>query len=115
MDSIELARQIVDTIVNLKGEDILLLDFREVSILTDYFIIASSLSERQARAIVGAIKQFTKKSHKLTPFCVDGDAASQWIVLDYGGVIVHILTPQMRDYYDLEGLWQEAAVVLHML
>jgi ribosome-associated protein len=115
LDSLKLARQIVDAIADNKGEDILLLDIREISILTDYFVIASTTSERQAAAIIDEIKKRAKKSLRATPLNVDGDTASQWVVLDYGGVVVHLLTQEMRDYYDLEGLWEDAAVVLRML
>jgi ribosome-associated protein len=115
LDSLKLARQIVDAIAENKGEDVLLLDIREISILTDYFVIASTTSERQAAAIIDEIKKRAKKSLRATPLNVDGDTASQWVVLDYGGVVVHLLTQEMRDYYDLEGLWEDAAVVLRML
>jgi ribosome-associated protein len=115
LDSLKLARQIVDTIAENKGEDVLLLDISAISILSDYFVIASTTSERQARAVVDEIKQRARKAHRVTPLNVDGDAGSQWVALDYGGVVVHLLTPEMRDYYDLEGLWEDAAVVLHLL
>ena len=115
LDSLKLARQIVDTIAENKGEDVLLLDIRELSILTDYFVIASTTSKRQAQAILGEIKQRAKRSLHVLPRTVDGDTASQWIALDYGGVVVHLFTPEMREYYDLEGLWRDAAIVVRML
>jgi len=115
LDPLELARQIVDTIAENKGEDVLLLDISELSILTDYFVIATTTSERQAQAILDEIKKRAKKGLRQIPRTVDGDTASQWVVLDYGGVVVHLLTPEMRAYYDLEGLWHDASVVVRML
>lgn len=111
----ELARHIVEAIADKKGEDVLLLDIQDVSILADYFIIGSTASERQAKAVVESIKQETKQTFDVRPLRVEGEPASGWILMDYGGVVVHLFTPEVRAYYDLEGLWREGRVIVRML
>nr|HID14570.1 ribosome silencing factor [Anaerolineae bacterium] len=115
LDPLELARRIVEMIADKKGEDVLLLDIRDISILADYFIIGSSTSERQAKAIVEGIKQETKRTFDVRPLHVEGEPASGWILMDYGSVIVHLFAPEVRAYYDLEGLWREGRTVVRML
>lgn len=111
----ELARRIVEMIADKKGEDVLLLDIRDISILADCFVIGSTTSERQAEAIVEGIREETKQAFGVRPLHIEGEASSGWILMDYGSVVVHLLTPQMRAYYDLEGLWQDGKIVVRML
>jgi ribosome-associated protein len=105
----------VDVIADQLGEDILLLDIQEVSIITDYFVIASAASQRQAKAIVEKVQEDVKGEFDLKPMGVDGEADSGWVLLDYNHIIVHIFTPEVRAYYDLEGLWKDARIVVRML
>ena len=102
-------------IVDKKGEDVLLLDIQEVSILADYFVIATTTSDRQADAIVDSIRQELKQAFDVRPLHVEGEAADGWVLMDYSGVIVHLFAPEMRTYYDLEGLWQAARTVVRIL
>ena len=115
LDALELARHIVDAIADKKGEDVLLLDIQDISILADYFVIGSAASERQARAIIEGVKQEVRQAFDRTPLHVEGGAATGWVLMDYGGVVVHLFSPEMRAYYDLEGLWRDARVVVRML
>lgn len=115
LEELELARRIVEVIADKMGEDVLLLDIREISILADYFVIGSATSERQAKAIVDGIKQEAKEAFDVRPLHVDGEAATGWILMDYGGVVVHLFTPEVRSYYDLEGLWRDGRVVVRMM
>lgn len=115
LDSLELARRIVETIADKKGEDVLLLDIRHISILADYFVIGSTTSRRQAKAIIEGIKQETKEAFDVRPLRVEGESASGWVLMDYGDVVVHLFTPEMRAYYDLEELWQDGRTVVRML
>lgn len=105
----------MEVIADKKGEDLLLLDIRDISILADYFVIGSTTSERQARAIIEDIKQETKQAFDVRPLNIEGEAATGWVLMDYGGVVVHLFTPEMRAYYDLEGLWRAGRVVVRML
>ncbi len=89
------------------------MDLRSVSLLADYFVICSGESERQVNAIVDEITEKTKEEG-VRPLHVEGDSSSGWLLVDYGGVIVHVFAPVMRDYYQLEKLWSDAAVVVRI-
>ena len=113
LESIDLAREIAEIISDKKGEDIVLLDTGKVSTLCDYFVIATTESERQAKAVIDEIEK-KMKVHRKLPLSVDGELNSGWVLLDYGSVIVHIFNPGTRDFYDLEELWSNAPVVVRM-
>jgi ribosome-associated protein len=112
---LQLARRIVDVLADKLGEDILLLDIREVSILADYFVIGSATSERQTKAIVEGVTQETKRAWDLRPLHIEGEASGGWVLLDYGSVVVHLFAPEARAYYDLDGLWRDGRTVVRLL
>ena len=103
----------MDLISDKKGSDILLLDTRPVSFIADYFVIATGNNERQTKAIADEIQRQLKKRATL-PLGVEGTPASGWVLLDYNGVIVHLFSPAMRDFYRLEQLWERAPIVVRM-
>lgn len=109
----DLARLIVDIVSDKKGEDILLLDTRAVSFISDYFVIATAASDRQLKAVADEIQKQLKKD-RILPLGVEGKPDSGWVLLDYGSVIAHLFSPGMRDYYRLEKLWEHAPVVVRM-
>jgi ribosome-associated protein len=109
-----LARQIVSVCEEKLGEDILLLDISELSLFADFFVICSGNSERQLRALVASVRETLKKDLGILPHHVEGESHSGWVLLDYVDIVVHIFTPELRAYYDLEGLWQEGKVLLRM-
>jgi ribosome-associated protein len=84
------------------------LDLREISTFTDFFVICSANSEPQLKAIAGEIETQLKQEHDTRAVAVDGFPASQWIVLDYMQVIVHIFHAEKRGFYSLEDLWGDA-------
>jgi ribosome-associated protein len=90
------------------------LDIHELSPVADYFVICSADSERQIKAIVEAVAQLTKQLYQALPWYVEGEAESGWVLIDYGDVVVHAFAPEVRAYYDLEGLWHRAPVLLKM-
>lgn len=94
-----------------------MLDVHEITSLANYFVIATVDNERQAKAIEDDLLQKLKIEHQIRPLHLDGLAkqGSGWAVLDYGDVIVHLFTREMRAYYDLEGLWNKANVVVKVL
>lgn len=114
IDAVDLARAMVDIIADKKGEDIVLLDIREQTLIADFFVICSGTSERQLKAIVDGISDELRKKHGIKPRYQEGDASSGWMLVDYSDVIVHAFSPDARAYYDLEGFWSEAAVLLKM-
>jgi len=87
------------------------MDLRKISTFTDFFVICSGTSEPHLKAIAGEIQDRLKKDDDINPHAVDGFPLSQWIVLDYSDVIVHILHEQKRDYYRLEDLWSDAPLL----
>lgn len=116
VDLAELAREIVDQIADKKGEDIILLDLRERTIIADYFIVCSANSERQIKAIVDGVREEVKKQYGLLPRAVEGEASSGWVLIDYRDIVIHAFAPDVRSYYNLESFWleQEANVLLKM-
>ncbi|HPC59138.1 MAG TPA: ribosome silencing factor [Verrucomicrobiota bacterium] len=108
MDPRKLARLCRELADNKKAEDIVILDVRKLSSVTDYFVIASGTSEPHLRAIVDEISDKLRDDHGLRPRAVDGTLHAAWIVLDYFDVIVHIMRQDLRERYDLETLWGDA-------
>ena len=86
----------------------MVLDLRGISTLTDFFVICSGSSEPHLKAIAGEIETKLREDYDTRPAAVDGFPASQWIVLDYLQVIVHVLHREKRDFYSLEDLWSDA-------
>jgi ribosome-associated protein len=111
---LELAHSIVDALEEKKGEDILLLDIAGVASFTSMFVICSGGSERTLKALSNEVRRVVKEKFGLRPMQIEGDSASGWMLLDYGGVILHLFSPDLRDYYALEQLWADGRVVLHM-
>jgi ribosome-associated protein len=111
MDSRKLALACRDYAENKKAENVVVLDVRKISSVTDYFVIASGTSEPHLRAIEFEILDKLKKEHGIAPRSTDGEASGQWIVSDFFDVIVHLMKPDVRDRYDLEGLWSDAPKV----
>ena len=85
-----------------------MLDLRGISTFTDFFVICSATSEPQLKAIAGEIEAQLKEDHGIRAVAVDGFPASQWIVLDYLQVVVHIFHRDKRAFYSLEDLWGDA-------
>jgi ribosome-associated protein len=108
MDSRRLAllcRKLAD---DKKAENITILDVREVSSVTDYFVIASGTSEPHLRAIMDEVTDRLQEDCGLRPRAIDGTLRAAWVVLDYFDVIVHIMRHDVRERYDLETLWGDA-------
>jgi ribosome-associated protein len=108
MDSRKLALLCRTLAENRKAEDIVILDVRELSSVTDYFVLASGTSEPHLRAIVEEISDKLREEYELRPRAVDGTFQAAWVVLDYFDVIVHVMRQDVRDRYDLETLWGDA-------
>lgn len=97
---------------NRKAEDVVVLDVHAVSSIADFFVIASGTSEPHLRAIVGEIEDRLREDHGIRPSRSEGDVvSSSWVVLDFFDVIVHVMKPDARSQYDLEGLWGDAPQV----
>lgn len=108
IDSYQLALKIATTADTKKAQDIVLLKVDEVSYLADYFVIITGFSRTQLNAIAEAIDQELESELNLLPTRVSGKKEGNWIVQDYGDVIVHIFLPEEREFYDLEAFWGHA-------
>ena len=97
----------IESTLGKKAIDVVVLDVRELTSYTDVFIICSARSSRQVSAIAEHIKSDLKK-RKIKPVSVEGTQEGQWLLLDYGHVIIHIFHETARAFYDLEGLWADA-------
>ncbi len=105
----ELIAEIIRGIDDVKGEDVQLLDLREIeNTVCDYFIICSGNSNTQVKAISGSIQKVVSKSLKDKPWHIEGEVNSEWILMDYVNVVVHVFQKQIREYYDIESLWGDA-------
>jgi ribosome-associated protein len=93
---------------NKKAEDIVVLDLRGISTFTDFFVLCSATSEPHLKAIAGEIETRLKEDHSIRAVAIDGFPASQWIVLDYLQVVVHVFHRDKREFYSLEDLWGDA-------
>jgi len=113
MPAVELARRIVELAEDKKAADIVLLDLTGLTTVADYFVIASGGSERQLDAIADGIVS-GMRDEKIHAFGREGTAASHWVLVDFGSVIVHVFTPPERDYYQLERHWAEAKTILRV-
>ena len=101
---------IVNAMLQRKVIAPVLLDVQELTSVADYFIICSGSSNRQVSAIAQTIKKELKK-HKYKPLSIDGLQEGQWVLMDFGHVVIHIFYDPVRNFYDLEGLWTDAARV----
>jgi ribosome-associated protein len=111
--ALDLARRIVELAEDKKAADIVLLDLTGLTTVADYFVIASGGSERQLDAIAEGIVS-GMRDEKVHAFGREGTAASHWVLVDFGSVIVHVFTPPERDFYQLERHWSEAKTILRL-
>ena len=103
----ELAAAIAGYAADVKAEDVVELDLRGVLGYTDYFVICTGRSDRQVKAIHDRIAEGMKKEHGVLAQRVEGLAEARWVLMDYLDVVVHVFTPETREFYGLEPLWGE--------
>jgi ribosome-associated protein len=107
----DLISVIIKGIDDVKGENIQLLDLREIeNTVCDYFIICSGNSNTQVNAISGSVQKLVSKELKDKPWHIEGQGNSEWILMDYVNVAVHIFQKHIRDFYDIESLWGDAKI-----
>ncbi len=109
-----MAHRVVDLAADKKASDIVLLDVRGQTTMTDYFVICSGASDRQLNAIADGVIEGLKEDGDL-PLSREGDASSHWLLVDFGGVIVHVMSKPEREFYQLEKLWSEASLLVHIV
>ena len=107
----QMLHSICQKIYDKKGFNILTLDVRGVSNITDYFIVAEGNVEKHVQALSSAIIDELQSQLKLKPFRTEGERVGDWIVLDYGEVMVHLFISDLREKYALEQVWKEGKIV----
>ena len=104
-----LVQKVIAGIQEKKGKNIVVADLMAIQGgICNYFIICEGNSPNQVSAIATSIKDFVRKEAYIKPIAIDGEKNAQWIAMDYGDVIVHIFLPDIREYYQLENLWNDA-------
>jgi len=101
------AKKLVEFALSKKAEDVLLLDLRKITTMTDFFIICTGRSDVQVKAIADAVIEGAKKG-KMGVYHVEGLEALSWVLVDLVDVVVHVFQPETRNYYQLERLWRDA-------
>jgi ribosome-associated protein len=108
LSPLEQARRIAALVQDKLGRDVVILDMQPVCAYTDYFVVATGGNARQTKAIWDEVHGRMKQEHGLLPRSVEGvDAESSWIIGDYIDVVLHVFTPDAREYYRLEDLWDD--------
>ena len=102
----QLKNKVIAALEDVKGRDIIALDVRKLTGMTDYMVIASGTSNRQVKALADNVLEEMRKLD-VRPMGSEGEAAAEWILVDYGDVVVHVNLPEARAFYDLERLWSD--------
>ncbi|AJA67523.1 ribosome silencing factor [Myroides odoratimimus] len=107
----ELIANIVKGIESVKGENITIIDLREIdNTPCDYFIIADGNSNTQVNAISGSVQKLVSKELRDKPWHVEGEDNAEWILMDYVNVVVHVFQKHIREFYNIESLWGDAKI-----
>jgi len=107
----DLIAMIIKGIDDVKGENIQLLDLRDIeNTVCDYFVICSGNSNTQVNAISGSVQKTVSKELQDKPWHIEGQGNSEWVLMDYVNVVVHIFQKQIREHYDIESLWGDAKI-----
>lgn len=103
----QLLEEIAGLVLDLKAQDVVSIDLRGASAFTDFFLIAGATSDRQARAICEKVRGGLKERYGLLPTRTEGLPEGRWALLDYGDVVLHVFSGDLREHYRLESLWGE--------
>lgn len=107
MTTIETANAAVQILDNKKAMNLRMLRISGISVLSDYFILANGTSGTHVKALADELEFKMKEQYAKVPSHIEGYRSNSWIILDYDDIIIHIFTPQARDFYDLDRLWQD--------
>ena len=105
MESEQLKSLVTDALSELKAVDVAVIDVAEVSGFTDYMVIAGGTSSRHVKALADNLVRCCRNAG-IRPLGVEGERVAEWILIDLGDVVVHIMLPEIRDFYNLEKLWR---------
>ncbi len=106
-----LLTNIIKGIEEVKGNDIVILDLRAIdTAVCDYFVVCNGSSNTQVNAIVNSVQKIVSKELKDKPWHVEGTDNAEWVLMDYVSIVVHVFQKEIRDYYNIEGLWGDAKI-----
>ncbi|MRI63614.1 ribosome silencing factor [Ornithobacterium rhinotracheale] len=110
------SKKLLDSVVlgieDLKGEDVTVLDLREIeNAVCDYFVVCTGNSNTQVSSIANSIERTVRKENKERPISVEGKDNAMWVLLDYASVVVHVFQRNVREYYDIESMWGDAKTI----
>lgn len=108
MEAREVAERAVRALDSKKGRDIRVIEIGSISTLADYFVLATGTSSTQVRALADEV-EFQLQQAQVQAGHTEGYRGNSWVLLDYGSVVVHVFTPQARDFYDLDRLWKDGS------
>ena len=106
MNSEQLKQAVVAALEDLKARHVVALDVRQLTDMTDYMLIATGTSNRHVKALAENVNDELRK-HDLRPIGTEGEQLAEWVLVDYGDVVVHVMLPETRAFYDLERLWSD--------
>ncbi|MDA0679461.1 MAG: ribosome silencing factor [Proteobacteria bacterium] len=104
MNSEQLCELVVDALEDGKAKDVVRLDVRDLTSVTDYMVVASGTSNRHVMALAHAVAEKSKAAGQ-RPMGIEGESGSEWVLLDLGDALVHVMLPRVREFYNLEKLW----------
>ncbi|MFV0531221.1 MAG: ribosome silencing factor [Flavobacteriales bacterium] len=108
----QLLSKIIEAIEEVKGENITLLDLREIdTAVCDYFVITEGKTNTQVSAIARSIEKMVGKDLKEKPWHIEGKEQAEWVLADYVSIVVHVFQKHIREHYDIEGLWGDAKMI----
>ena len=108
---LEQARRVAALSQEKLARDVVILDMRPVCTYTDFFVVATGQNARQTKAIYDEVREVMKREERAIPQSVEGEREATWIVVDYLDIVLHVFTPEARDYYRLEELWGDVPAV----
>ena len=108
MNSEQLSELVVDALDDVKAQDIVKLDVRDLTTVTDYMIVASGTSNRHVKALVDNVSEKAREAGR-KPIGVEGEEGGEWVLLDLDETLVHVMLPKVREFYNLEKLWSLGA------
>ena len=108
MNSENLLQWVMTTLDDAKSRDVTVVDVRGKTQMTDFMVVASGTSERHVRSIAGQVAEEAKKQEN-APIGVEGEDVGEWVLVDLGDIVVHVMKPQTREFYQLEKLWKGEA------
>lgn len=108
-----MAHALIEVLESKKAEKLVLLDIHSISSIADYFIICNGTSDRMLQALAEGIREFAKSEYSMI-VSIEGESRDGWLVVDLGDIVIHLFSPDQREYYKLEQLWERGKQLLHL-